>query len=460
MAFIIPIIGILLVGIGFLAVFLMRSLLLPRQIPAIAELLKNGRVQAAEKAVRAMIAKNPRHAGAHYYLGLIYIAEGKGELALMEMKAVNQISQFGPEVPEIEFRSKIASLYNRFNQAEEALKEYLMLMQLQPNEAEHLYMAGKLFLDRGRSDNAMGYLRKAIEVNPRHAGAHFELGMLLYRDKKPMEAKTEISQAIKYDGDNSEAYYYLGKLQKEANEFTAALLSFEKAVRNPEFKSKALVERGACYMSLSDLDRAIPELERAVKSAKDESSNEALYGRYFLAMCYEKQREIDRAIEQWEKIYSRKTSFRDVAEKLSQYQEFRTDDKMKDYITCDKESFLLICSSILTSAMSLIVRDSSEIPNGVDIIAVEADNQKWLGTKKLPVLYRFLRSPDVIDEATVRGLLDNSKKLGVVKATVFTSSGFTRTASEFAENRPLELFTKDHLQELLNKADFFNRKRK
>jgi tetratricopeptide (TPR) repeat protein len=460
MELILPLMIVLAIGIGLLVFFLVRSLLMPRQINAISELIKNGRTQAAAKAIKALIAKNPRHASAHYYLGLIYLAEGKGELALMEFKTVNQISQFGPELPEVDFRKRISSLYLRFNQVEEALKEYLVLIQLEPNFADHYYQAGKLFLERNRSDNAIGYFRKALEIDQRHAAAHFELGKLLYREKKPLEAKSELNLAIKYDPENGEAYYFMGKIQKESNEFTAALLSFEKAIRDPEFKSKALVERGACYMSLNDVERAIPELERAIKSTKDESSNEALYARYFLAMCFEKQREIDRAIEQWEKIYSRKTSFRDVAEKLSQYQEFRTDDKMKDYVTCGKEAFAQLCASIITSSMGLIIREASDVPNGTDIIAVEADNQKWLGTKKLPILYRFLRTSDTLDESAVRAVLDKSKQKGTIRGAILTSSGFTRAAMDFAENRPVELFTKDHLQEFLDKADFFHRTRK
>jgi tetratricopeptide (TPR) repeat protein len=460
MELLLPMMIVLAIGIGLLGFFFVRSLLMPRQINAISELIKNGHTQAAAKAIRALIAKNPRHASAHYYLGLIYVAEGKGELALMEFKTVNQISQFGPELPEIEFRKRISGLYLRFNQVEEALKEYLVLIQLEPNVADNYYQAGKLFLERSRSDSAVGYFRKAIEIDPRHSNAHFELGKLLYREKKSLEAKSELNLAIKHNPDNCEAFYFMGKIQKESNEFTAALLSFEKAVRDPELKAKALVERGACYMSLNDSDRAIPELERAIKATKDESSNEALYGRYFLAMCFEKQREVDRAIEQWEKIYSRKTTFRDVAEKLSQYQEFRTDDKMKDYVTCGKEAFAQLCSSIVTSSMGLIIRETTDVPNGIDIIAVEADNQKWLGTKKLPVLYRFLRTADVLDESSVRTIIDKSKQKGTIRGVILTSSGFTRAATDFAENRPVELFTKENLQEFLDKADFFRRTRK
>ena len=48
----------------------------------------------------------------------------------MEYKSVNQIGIFGPTIPEAEFRTKMAQIFIRFNQAEEALKEYLLLVKL------------------------------------------------------------------------------------------------------------------------------------------------------------------------------------------------------------------------------------------------------------------------------------------------------------------------------------------
>jgi len=222
-------------------------------------------------------------------LGKAYLAENKSELALMEFKMVNQIGVFGPHIPENEFRKTIAQLFVKYNQIEEALKEYLLLIKMEAYQADHYYWAGKLFAERHRSDMAMNYLRKAVELNPRHDKAHYELGLLLYREKKPVEAKAELEAALKLQGDNPQAYYLLGKLQKEAHDYVAALLSFEKAQRDNDLKVKALVERGGCYMSMNAIDKAIPELERAIKAATDESSSETLYARYFLAMCYEKE---------------------------------------------------------------------------------------------------------------------------------------------------------------------------
>jgi len=200
------------------------------------------------------------------------------------------------------------------------------------------------------------------------------------------------------------------------------------------------------------LDKAVVELERAVKLAKDEGAPEALYARYFLAMCFEKMRNLDRAIEQWEKIYARKPGFRDVAEKLTQYQEYRSDDKMKDYLTCGREEFIELCKAVTQQALQLNIRDVSMTPNGVDMIAVENDSEKWMGTKKMPRLLRFLRVSEMLDDSSIRSLLDQMKKLSIIKGSIITSSSFNRAALEFGENRAVELLAKDQLQELLAKT--------
>jgi hypothetical protein len=102
--------------------------------------------------------------------------------------------------------------------------------------------------------------------------------------------------------------------------------------------------------------------------------------------------------------------------------------------------------------MGFSIRDISEVQNGVDIIAVEGDSDNWMAAKKMPRLVRILRVSDNLNDGAVRSLLDQMKKLAIVRGSIVTSSGFTRTALEFAENRSVELVTKDKLQELLDKV--------
>lgn len=149
-----------------------------------------------------------------------------------------------------------------------------------------------------------------------------------------------------------------------------------------------------------------------------------------------------------------------MAEKLSQYQEFRTDDKMKDYLTSGQNEFMEICKALVSQGMSLQVRDVTEIQNGCDIIAVEGDAAKWRNVRKLPRLIRFYRKPEMIDDNLVRMLMEQMKKLNMTRAVIVTSSGFTRSAQEFADSRPVELINKDQLQELLNKTDIYGNAKK
>lgn len=440
-------------GIAGFIFFLIRSAVKPKKVAALADLLKQGKTGTVIRTTKQLIAKNQRNVEARYLLGLAYLAEGKPELALMELRTVNQIGQFSGFCQEIPFRKRIAELYSRFEQYEESLKEYLLLIKIEPHAADHYYNAGVLFEERHRSDKAVLYFRKAVELDQNHADAHYRLGLQLYRTKKPLEAKIEFETSLKLRPENYAAYFYMGRLLKENHDYLGALLAFEKAQKDPEQKTRSLVERGGCYMSMGNYDRAISELERAVKLAADDATTETLYGRYFLAVCYERMRMLDRAVEQWEKIYAKKPGFKDVAEKLSQYQEFRTDDRVKDYLTASQEVFQTICRNI-TVSMGLSVRDIYDIPNGCQIIAVESES-KWRNARKMPRLIRFLRVPDIIDESTVRVLHEEMRKLNVPRAIIVTSSSFSRMAHEFAESRPVDLYNKDQLVEMMKTIDIY-----
>lgn len=444
---------IIIVGatFGVVIFFIIKSIIAPKRVAQLGDLLKQGKSTAVIRAARAIIAKDPRNSEAHYLLGKALQIENKIELALMEYKAVNQISVFHGFCQEKEFRETVAALYEHFNQTEEALKEYLLLIRIQENNPDYYYAAGYLFEQRSKSEKALEYYRKTIELSPRHSDAHYRLGYILYRSKKPVEAKMEMETALKFQPDNYKAHFYLGKLLKESHDYVPALLAFEKAQKDTDFKLKALVERGGCYMSMNNFEKAIGELERAVNLSKGEASTEALYGRYFLSLCYEHNREIDKALEQWEFIYAKKPTFRDVAEKLSHYQDLRGDDRMKDYLTANMEDFYLICQE-LTTVIGLRARDVSDIPNGCSIIAVE-DDSRWRNVRKMPRLIHFLRIPEMISESTIRNFHEKMKKLSVQRGVIVTSSNFSRVAMDFAESRPVELIGKDKLQDLLQKIE-------
>ena len=445
-------------GVTVLLVFLIKSLVAPQKISNIEKLLNTGKYSQAIKQSKALISRNPHDAEARYLLGRAYLGDGKSELALMEFKTVNATATFSKNIPEPEFRKTIAQLYLKYNQPEEALKEYLLLAKLEPFQAEHYYQAGVLFEQRNNTDQAVQFYRKAVETDPKHASAHAALGLLLFKGNQMTEAKQEINLALKFDPKNAKAYFYQGKVLRENHDYASALASFEKVLRDPELKQKALIERGCCYIEANSTEKAILEFDKAINVSQDEGSNETLYARYFLASCYEKKRDIDKAITQWEKIFAKKRSFRDVGEKLSQYQELRSNDHMKEYLTASREDFFTICKAVTTDCLELSIRDIKDTKYGCSIIAVENDAEKWRNVRKMPRLIQFYRDPTLIEDSFLRLLQEDMKKQSIIRGIVITSSGYTRPALEFAESRPIELIGREKLEQMLASINPFGTK--
>ena len=443
---------ILLVLIGFLAVFVIRSLAAPKKIDSINKLIKQQKYTAAQKAAKSLIAKDPRDYHAHYCLGKAYLADRKNELALMEYKTVAQNALFDAQLPEAAFRKELSGLYLKFNQLDDALKEFLLLTKLEPTNAEHFYQCGKIMEQQNNAESALGFYQKAIKFNKKHVKAWAGMGMILFRAKQFNDAKKAIDYALKLSPETFSTYYYLGKIQKESKEYPAAVKSFEKACRDPDFKQKALLERGSCYMLAGAVDNAQLEFDKAIKAGKDEKSKETLYARYFLASCYEKNRKIDKAIEQWQIISKISRNFRDVPSKLSEYKDLQSNDSLKEFLTCSNSEFVEICKKAALSGFSMAAQTVEETKWGCQMIATEQGKDDWMNVRKQMFLLNFYRITDPIEDTEIRRTLDFAKAKNCAKAYACTSSEFTTAAIRFAENRPIELVPKERLEQILAKA--------
>ena len=452
MSIIIILIIIFGTGLAVFLIFMIRSFLRPKRVATLANLVGAGKNSQAIRMAKQILAKEPRNCEAHYLLAKAYRNDRKEELALMEMKTVNNLNEFKGYCKENEFRQTIAQLYQQFNFPEEALKEYLLLIKMEPYNPDFYYNAGKLFEERKKGPQAAQYYKKAIDLDPRNSEALFSLGSLLYKGKRTNDAKLILQKTVKLRPDNYKAHFYLGKMNKDAQNFTAAIEFFEQAQKDQDYKIKALIERGLCYLAMKNYDKSITELERAIKLTAEKPDDTTLFARYYLAMCYEKKRDIDHAIEQWEEIYSKQQSFKDVAEKLSQFQELREDDRMKDYLTSPNETFLKICQKVV-DVMGMSVTDQSLNKLGCQVIAVEKSTGQWRNTKKMPKLIHFLRVTENVDQKQVREFHEQVQNIKATRGILVSSSMFNRTAQDFVESRPIDLVGKDKLQMLLEQAD-------
>ena len=451
-AFTIICISFLSVMIISLAIVVIKNIVMPKKASAIPKLIKQGRTQNAIKLAKQIILKEPKNYLAHYYLGKCYLKDNKSELAILEYQLVNECAVFGEGIDEIDFKKEYGQLLLKHHKTAEALKNYLLLTQMDPHNAENYFIVGTIYRDAGKSDLALGYFKKAVTIDKRHAKAHGELGLMLFKIKKFSEAKNEINLAIRLNPENYSSYYYLGKIQKEEKDFISALKTFEKAQRDPEFKIKSIIEHGSCYMMCNRIDNAAVDFQRAIELDKTNMLPETLYARYFLASCYEKNRKLDLAIEQWTFIYNRNKSFRDVAAKLSEYSDLNANDYLKDYLTCANEEFALICKNAADKALKLEVLTCESKKWGCAITAVDKREENWMAIRKQVSLYCFYREPNPLEDRVVQETLESLRKVNCQKAVLLSSSGFSLQANRYAEGRPIELFDKPKLESILTAA--------
>ncbi len=442
-------------GVGAIALFIIviKSIRSPKKISTIKNLLQQGKTSNAIKIAKAIIANDNRDIAAHYYLGKAYLLDKKDELALMEFKIVNKSAIFDAmDIPEKEFRHACAQLLRRFNHIDEALNEYILLTKLDPINPEVYFEAAKLFEQKKKFENALGYYNKTLQLNQRHGKAHGARGMLLFRAKQYPEARKAIELALQISPDVYANYYYLGKILKEAKDYPGAVEAFEKATRDADFRQKALIERGTTFLAANNIEKAKVEFDRAINISKGDDTNETLFARYFLASCFERERNIDKAVEQWNIINKKNKNFKDVPAKLNEYKKFNDNDSMKEYLTCSDSAFLDMCKLISLKAFGLSSQNASSTNFGCELIATEKKDSNWMdGRKKLSLLV-FYRETKPIEESILRNLLDKAKKQKCSTIFLFTSSEFARAAINFAENRPIELIGNEKLQQLLDKV--------
>ncbi|MDR3200203.1 MAG: restriction endonuclease, partial [Spirochaetales bacterium] len=99
-------------------VFVIKSIAAPQKVATVANLVRQRKNAAAIRMAKKILAKDSKNIEAHYLLGFAYLGDNKPELAVIELRTVNQAGSFTPLCPEIPFRKKIAELYAKFNQPE------------------------------------------------------------------------------------------------------------------------------------------------------------------------------------------------------------------------------------------------------------------------------------------------------------------------------------------------------
>ena len=166
-----------------------------------------------------------------------------------------------------------------------------------------LYMAWRYFSgDIGDVTGAFGarqsfkrYLHAAT-LNPRDAGAHYQLGLIHQQRHQYREAQERFARAVEIDPTELDARYQLGRLARAEGRHEEALEHFEKVVaRDPAHAHHEVWrEIGATYLEGGNAEHARWALERYVPQRPHDPE-----GLFRLGEALERQGEAEKAREQF-----------------------------------------------------------------------------------------------------------------------------------------------------------------
>jgi tetratricopeptide (TPR) repeat protein len=131
-------------------------------------------------------------------------------------------------------------------------------------KAEVAYAKGILAYDQRNYLDALEHFRKAVELQPDNADAHFYVGLSLSRIGEFAEAITALETALRLDPSMDQAYYPLGLAYFQENRFKEALAAFERAAKVKPDDAATQFYLGFTRYKLGQYRRAIPFFERAM----------------------------------------------------------------------------------------------------------------------------------------------------------------------------------------------------
>jgi len=161
-----------------------------------------GHAAAAEKAYRALLGTNPRHAGANHHLGVLLVQAGRMEEGFGRLKSALECDAAQPLYYFSLAKAHLASgdpaqAGAVLRQAEQlglddrrfdplkaqiwdtAVAKYRQALQAHPGDAALLDNLGTALLQQNKLDEAIACYRDALAQNPDFAEAHFHLGAAL-----------------------------------------------------------------------------------------------------------------------------------------------------------------------------------------------------------------------------------------------------------------------------------------
>jgi len=224
------------------------------------EHLAAGRLAEAEALYRRVLERQPEHADALHYLGVIVRGHGDSATAaglIGRAVALNPGDAYA--------QCNLGNALLDLRRLEEALACYDRALALKGDFVEAWYNRGNALLDLGRNAEALDCFERTLQLRPDFAAARVNRSMALYRLGRVAESLDECDAALRHDPADAVAWNNRGLALHALGRDDEALSAYAEALRLRPSYPEACNNLGSTLQSLRRLDEAIACYVRALQ---------------------------------------------------------------------------------------------------------------------------------------------------------------------------------------------------
>lgn len=224
------------------------------------ELHQAGQLGRSRALYEQILAREPRHADALQFFGLLTFESGDpdGARALIE-RAIAEKPGIAP------YHDNLGKVLEAQDRLDAALRAFERAAELNPGVADRSFNMGVVNQRLGRLDEAERHYREAVNANPGDADYHFNLANVLKAQQRYDEAIAGYRQALSLRPGQAGIYSNLGHAMVLAGDAGGAIRTLEQAMENSPPDSNLSNSLGNAYRQAGKLESAIASYRRALR---------------------------------------------------------------------------------------------------------------------------------------------------------------------------------------------------
>ncbi len=395
------------------------------------------------------LSQDPRDVGALKDLACISFEEHNYADSYKYYRTLVSMCGANPEIDEFEANLRFGQSALKLKKMAEAHKHLMVARTLRENEFEVNLNLGIMEYARKDFAKAALYLAVARSQRPDDIPTNRYLGHSLYTQKQYGGAVEALQRVLDFEPEDKKTQFVLAKSYFALQNNDLALQIFSRLRTDPDIGAISALHSGTLNTNAKKYDSALEDFEIGLRHEKI-SPAVSLELKYRMAEVLLKKNELPKAIKLWKEINALQADYRDVAEKIVQYQEINTNKHLQTFLLSPSSEFITLCRRIVTryfpNSKTKLVNISLSKGNYADLLAL-VRTPKW----EEMVLFRCIRSQTSVGEFLLRDLYASIKEVKAGRSVCIAAGTFSEQAQSFVEARMIDLVDKENLIRILKK---------